>query len=286
MKKARLILPLLAVILLSGCGQVKEHVHEYVESITKEPTCAEDGIRTFTCACGDTYDVTIPTVEHSFGRYEYHHNATHTTDGTETAVCKFCGKEDERTSKNSRFWNYSTDMEPTTMIVRREELIYLRCNEEGYDCVGCAEPGEEYTVTAYLEPGWYKLQFDYGDAYIYSDAMITRNASDFRIIDDLSLIDRYSDIKAWRDFWYENEKYELVVYTHKDTNVLLYNCVWTEEGKEYVPFFLFDDFDNFNYECVVEVDKLDSAIENDGFYYRYSSYEPTKYRSITDFQVY
>ncbi|MCM1092295.1 MAG: hypothetical protein NC413_15825, partial [Muribaculum sp.] len=29
------------------------HVHEYVESITKQPTCAEAGVKTLTCSCGD-----------------------------------------------------------------------------------------------------------------------------------------------------------------------------------------------------------------------------------------
>ncbi|MCM1258587.1 MAG: hypothetical protein NC307_12125 [Roseburia sp.] len=29
------------------------HVHEYAESITKQPTCAEAGVKTLTCSCGE-----------------------------------------------------------------------------------------------------------------------------------------------------------------------------------------------------------------------------------------
>lgn len=36
------------------------HVHEYVESITVHPTCAEAGVKTLTCSCGDSKTEAIP----------------------------------------------------------------------------------------------------------------------------------------------------------------------------------------------------------------------------------
>ena len=43
-----------------------EHSHNWSDGIvTKEPTCLEAGIRTFTCACGDSYTVSIPVVPHT-----------------------------------------------------------------------------------------------------------------------------------------------------------------------------------------------------------------------------
>lgn len=286
MKKVKIFLPLIAVILLSGCGQVKEHVHEYVETITKEPTCVEDGIRTFTCACGATYDVAIASVEHSFGKYVYDENSTYDVDGTETATCKYCGKTKTRTAEGSRFKYKTIVMEPTIMYARCFYHIQDTYNAEHEGYVDSINPGDHFVVTAKIEPGTYRIDYNCEVEYIRDFALISRNASDFREIEDLSELERHSGVKAWIDFWAENDKYELVVYTHNDTSVLLYNCVWTDEGKEYVPFFLFDDYDSLNFECVVELDKLDAAIENGGYYYNYSYSTMQKYRSISDFQVY
>ena len=43
------------------------HTHSYTAEITKEPTCTEKGVKTFTCSCGDSYTEDIPaTGIHSF----------------------------------------------------------------------------------------------------------------------------------------------------------------------------------------------------------------------------
>ena len=50
--------------------------HEYTAEVTKEATCSEDGVRTYTCAhCGESYDETIP--------------AAHTYSD-ETGKCIYC----------------------------------------------------------------------------------------------------------------------------------------------------------------------------------------------------
>lgn len=46
-----------------------EHIHEYVESITKEPTCTEKGEKTFTCSCGYSYTEEIPKLGHLWVGY-------------------------------------------------------------------------------------------------------------------------------------------------------------------------------------------------------------------------
>ncbi|MCM1258591.1 MAG: hypothetical protein NC307_12145 [Roseburia sp.] len=42
------------------------HVHEYAESITKQPTCAEAGVKTLTCSCGEVKTEAIPATGHDF----------------------------------------------------------------------------------------------------------------------------------------------------------------------------------------------------------------------------
>lgn len=47
------------------------HVHNYTVSITKEPTYTEEGERTYSCDCGDTYTEIIPKLENSFDPSNY-----------------------------------------------------------------------------------------------------------------------------------------------------------------------------------------------------------------------
>ena len=42
-----------------GCGYTRETRHSYTESVTKEPTCTEEGVKTFACDCGDSYTEAI-----------------------------------------------------------------------------------------------------------------------------------------------------------------------------------------------------------------------------------
>ena len=45
---------------------LEEHVHEYTDEITKEATCTKDGVRTYTCSCGDSYTETIEATGHNY----------------------------------------------------------------------------------------------------------------------------------------------------------------------------------------------------------------------------
>ncbi|MBQ8857591.1 MAG: GBS Bsp-like repeat-containing protein [Lachnospiraceae bacterium] len=44
----------------------EEHLHSYVGSMTKEATCQETGLKTYTCSCGDTYTETIKATGHNY----------------------------------------------------------------------------------------------------------------------------------------------------------------------------------------------------------------------------
>ena len=42
------------------------HSHSYTSRVTKEATCSSDGVRTYTCSCGDTYTESIYKVSHNW----------------------------------------------------------------------------------------------------------------------------------------------------------------------------------------------------------------------------
>lgn len=56
--------------------------------VTKEATCTEDGVKTFTCSeCGGTYTVAIPAIGHAWGQWS-HDSATAEAASTHTRTCK------------------------------------------------------------------------------------------------------------------------------------------------------------------------------------------------------
>ena len=69
------------------------HKHSYTSTITEQPTCTEDGIKTFKCSeCGDTYTETIPATGHT-EVIDKAVPATCTTNGkSEGSHCSVCGE--------------------------------------------------------------------------------------------------------------------------------------------------------------------------------------------------
>lgn len=49
-----------------GGSSGDKHTHDYTSEITKQPSCLISGVRTFTCACGDSYTKTISATGHDW----------------------------------------------------------------------------------------------------------------------------------------------------------------------------------------------------------------------------
>lgn len=68
------------------------HQHFFSSKITKEPTCTERGIRTYSCPCGASYTDEIE----EFGEHQYTSQVTKqptaTTQGVRTYTCNYCKK--------------------------------------------------------------------------------------------------------------------------------------------------------------------------------------------------
>lgn len=68
------------------------HEHVYKDRVTKQPTCTEPGITTFSCECGGSYTEEIPATGHEPGEWETETEATCTTDGNKVVKCTKCGE--------------------------------------------------------------------------------------------------------------------------------------------------------------------------------------------------
>lgn len=62
-----------------------DHIHHYTAETTKAATCAEDGVITYTCVCGDAYTEAIPAT----GNHNY-----------VNGVCAVCGKSEASQEKS------------------------------------------------------------------------------------------------------------------------------------------------------------------------------------------
>ena len=141
------------------------HEHNYTETITTEATCEVDGVKTFTCECGDSYTEPIATQGHVFENYTSNNDATFTADGTETAKCNNCDVTDTRTVEGSMLAYTYTDMD-ATMYVQKNVNVRNIPNTDG-EKLGSLSTNEEVKVTGQCtETSWYRIEYSGGVAYV------------------------------------------------------------------------------------------------------------------------
>lgn len=70
----------------------EEHTHSYTSSVTTQPTCTKEGVRTYKCSCGTTYTETIAKTSHNSNTIISAVAATCSKTGlTEGKKCSACG---------------------------------------------------------------------------------------------------------------------------------------------------------------------------------------------------
>ena len=115
------------------------HKHSYTSTITKQPTCTEEGVKTFKCSeCGDTYTETIPAKGHT-EVIDKAVPATCTTNGkSEGSHCSVCGEvikaQTVIKATGHNFGNWSTTKSAT-------------CTESGTQTRKCSACGKTETQT-------------------------------------------------------------------------------------------------------------------------------------------
>ena len=133
------------------------HTHNYTATVTKQPTCTAEGVKTFRCSCGDSYTEAISAAGHVFGAYVYNNDATEAADGTETAACTICGAKDTRTAAGTKI----AHVHNYTAVVTKAAT----CAEEGVKTYTCS-CGSSYTESVPV------IAHSFGD-YIYNDDATT-----------------------------------------------------------------------------------------------------------------
>ena len=133
------------------------HTHNYTATITKQPTCTAEGVKTFRCSCGDSYTEAISAAGHVFGAYVYNNDATEAADGTETAACTICGAKDTRTAAGTKIAHVHNYTAAVTKAAT--------CAEEGIKTYTCS-CGSSYTEAVPV------IAHSFGE-YVYNDDATT-----------------------------------------------------------------------------------------------------------------
>ncbi len=135
------------------CGATNAHTHEWGDGVvTTQPTCTDTGVKTFTCACGETKTEVIEKLN-SLGKHNYvstYISETCTTCGYFEYVCRTCGHSYIDTS----------DITAPRGHVCDHDFISPTCTEEGYTLVYCTIRDCDYSYIENVVPA---------TGHVYSD---------------------------------------------------------------------------------------------------------------------
>ncbi|MCR5313225.1 MAG: hypothetical protein K6E54_06235 [Bacteroidaceae bacterium] len=139
----------------SKCGNSYKTVipatgeHDYVSEVTKEATCLEVGEMTYTCSvCGDSYTEEIPLADHDYVA-EVTKEATCTEAGITTFTCSVCG--DSYTEEIAALGH----VESEPQITKKAGLF-----TEGEQVITCETCGE--VLSTEVIPSKYPITYLYG----------------------------------------------------------------------------------------------------------------------------
>lgn len=115
--------------------EVDPHTHSYTSEVTTPATCTEDGVRTYTCECGDTYTEVIPATDHKFSTsWTIDKPATCTEAGSKSHHCTVCDAKTDVTVIPATGHNYTSEVTKAAT-----------CTEEGVRTYTCSNCEDTYT---------------------------------------------------------------------------------------------------------------------------------------------
>lgn len=106
------------------------HEHTYTGKVTKAPTCTASGVRTYTCACGASYQENIEPLAHACVIAV--RNPTCTQNGCTTYTCKNCGYSEMELGESAlghSFGPWTVKKAPTETNTGIAERQCTRCQE-------------------------------------------------------------------------------------------------------------------------------------------------------------
>ncbi len=96
------------------------HQHDYKAEVTKEATCTAEGVKTFTCSCGDSYTEKIAKLEHSYTSKVTAPTCTEKGYTTYTCACGDTYTADETAATDHSWGKWTTTLAATEQAPGKE----------------------------------------------------------------------------------------------------------------------------------------------------------------------
>ena len=94
------LLCIAVLLILASCSPEPKHVHDWGEgTVTTEPTCTAEGVRTFTCECGETKTEPVPALGHDYSEeWTIDSDPTCSQAGSKSHHCSRCDSKADVTA--------------------------------------------------------------------------------------------------------------------------------------------------------------------------------------------
>lgn len=151
--------------------ELEEHAHVYMEEMAAEADCENDGVKTYTCDCGDYYTEVITAKGHLYENYVYNEDATYLVDGTETSTCRGCDLTDTRIVEGTKLEYTYVEMSATKYVKKSVNVRSLPCTDG--EKLGSLDMNDKVIVTGQCnETKWYCIEFDGSVAYVSNNYLV------------------------------------------------------------------------------------------------------------------
>lgn len=133
-------------------GSNAVHTHSYSSAITKQPTCTQTGVKTYTCSCGASYTESVNAKGHHYMNQTV--APTLTEKGYTNHICSDCGHSYKDSyvdtpKQETDGWYYSTSV-PNGISADRYTIEY----QNYYEKVQQSSPGAGWVNAGTVKDEW------------------------------------------------------------------------------------------------------------------------------------
>ena len=124
----------------SRCDEISDKAaHEWDEGvITTEPTCTEEGMKTYTCeACGKTKTESIAALGHSYGEWSVTMEPDCVNTGVQQRVCSVCQYVDSKVipANGHNYGKWTVTKDSTCSEYGTKERTCVDCGNKDYETI-------------------------------------------------------------------------------------------------------------------------------------------------------
>ncbi len=129
-----------------------EHAHRYTSQVTKEASCTEEGVETFSCSCGDSYTKPIAKLSHSYTAEAIGPTCTEKGYTLHTCICGDSYRDSYKDAIGHSYGEWVTTKEPTETETGTARRDCKNCEDFETKTLEKLEHVHRYTSQVTKEP--------------------------------------------------------------------------------------------------------------------------------------